>query len=166
MPGCPTSRIRVNMPALMRLFFGRHSWLPLMTGHPFWEATFDQHLGWLLVRGFTVWVNKMLVPLCDIELWHHPWLWSWNFENARAQPEKITCPFRHVTPHLYVPGNKIYMPRACGHPLIPRVDWHGMKRMWVDKMLVPLCDLEIWSFWICSCISGADDLFDLKTKGI
>ena len=46
--------IRVNMPALMRLFFGRHSWLPLMTGHPFWEATFDQHLGWLLVRGFTV----------------------------------------------------------------------------------------------------------------
>ena len=48
--------IRVNMPALMRLFFGRHSWLPLMTGHPFWEATFDQHLGWLLVRGFTVYV--------------------------------------------------------------------------------------------------------------
>ena len=48
--------IRVNMPALMRLFFGRHSWLPLMTGHPFWEATFDQHLGWLLVRGFTVFV--------------------------------------------------------------------------------------------------------------
>ena len=46
--------IRVNMPALMRLFFGQHSWLPLMTGHPFWEATFDQHLGWLLVRGFTV----------------------------------------------------------------------------------------------------------------
>ena len=52
--------IRVNMPALMRLFFGRHSWLPLMTGHPFWEATFDQHLGWLLVRGFTVLVR-----------WHH-----------------------------------------------------------------------------------------------
>ena len=53
--------IRVNMPALMRLFFGRHSWLPLMTGHPFWEATFDQHLGWLLVRGFTVCVSKLTI---------------------------------------------------------------------------------------------------------
>ena len=29
-------------------------WPPLMRGHPFWEATFTQHLGWLLVRGFTV----------------------------------------------------------------------------------------------------------------
>ena len=31
-------------------------WPPLMRGHPFWEATFTQHLGWLLVRGFTVYI--------------------------------------------------------------------------------------------------------------
>ena len=31
-------------------------WPPLMRGHPFWEATFTQHLGWLLVRGFTVFI--------------------------------------------------------------------------------------------------------------
>ena len=40
-------------------------WPPLMRGHPFWEATFTQHLGWLLVRGFTV---------CEFELE----LWSGN----------------------------------------------------------------------------------------
>ena len=33
-------------------------WPPLMRGHPFWEATFTQHLGWLLVRGFTVCKNR------------------------------------------------------------------------------------------------------------
>ena len=33
-------------------------WPPLMRGHPFWEATFTQHLGWLLVRGFTVVQNE------------------------------------------------------------------------------------------------------------
>ena len=35
-------------------------WPPLMRGHPFWEATFTQHLGWLLVRGFTV-LTKMVI---------------------------------------------------------------------------------------------------------
>ena len=74
--------IRVNMPALMRLFFGRHSWLPLMTGHPFWEATFDQHLGWLLVRGFTVlgfWIKQICViwwftARAVNSEWTHMWL--------------------------------------------------------------------------------------------
>ena len=61
--------IRVNMPVLMRLFFGQHSWLPLMTGHPFWEATFDQHLGWLLVRGFTVLKFSQFLQLTISQHW-------------------------------------------------------------------------------------------------
>ena len=31
---------------------------------------------------------------------------------------KITCPVGHVTTKFYVPWDKIYMPRACGHPLM------------------------------------------------
>ena len=25
-----------------------------------------------------------------------------------------------------------------------RIDWHGMKVIWVDRMLSPLCDLDLW----------------------
>ena len=25
-----------------------------------------------------------------------------------------------------------------------RADWHGMKGMWVDRMLHPHCDFELW----------------------
>ena len=31
---------------------------------------------------------------------------------------KITCPLGHVTTKVYVPWDKIYMPRACGHALM------------------------------------------------
>ena len=31
---------------------------------------------------------------------------------------KITCPVGHVTTNVYVPWDKIYMPRACGHTLM------------------------------------------------
>ena len=41
-------------------------WPPLMRGHPFWEATFTQHLGWLLVRGFTVPANKSCLRLHSV----------------------------------------------------------------------------------------------------
>ena len=38
-----------------------------------------------------------------------------------------------------------------------RASWHGTKRMWVDRMLDPHCDLEIWPQpwpWPQSCDSG------------
>ena len=31
---------------------------------------------------------------------------------------KITCPVGHVSTKVYVPWDKIYMPRACGHTLM------------------------------------------------
>ena len=35
---------------------------------------------------------------------------------------KITCPVRHVTTKFYMPWDKIYMPRACGHALMSSPD--------------------------------------------
>ena len=32
--------------------------------------------------------------------------------------KKITCPVGHATTKVYVPWDKIYMPRACGHTLM------------------------------------------------
>ena len=40
---------------------------------------------------------------------------------------KITCPVGHVIRKVCVPWDKIYMPQACGHPLM----WSpGMKYQW------------------------------------
>ena len=36
---------------------------------------------------------------------------------------KITCPVGHVTTKVYVPWDKIYMPRACGHALMSSPEW-------------------------------------------
>ena len=52
-----------------------------------------------------------------------------------------------------------------------RVHWHGMKGMWIDRMLDPLCELELWpwtwifkvKFWI-SCIGGMGGLTDMEWK--
>ena len=40
-------------------------------------------------------------------------------EKISTRPDwKITCPVGHLTTNAYVPWNKIYMRRACGHALI------------------------------------------------
>ena len=55
-------------------------------------------------------------------------------------------------------------------------DWHGIKGMWVDKMLEPCCDFQCpphpwpWPwifkviFWKC-CISGMGGPIDMERKG-
>ena len=57
-----------------------------------------------------------------------------------------------------------------------RADWHGTKGMWVDRMLDPHCDFELWphpwpwplifkvKFWKC-CISGMGGPIDMERKG-
>ena len=56
----------------------------------------------------------MLHILCDLELW----LWRWILK-AKFKKKKLYH------------RNK-------------RVDWHGTKRMWVDRMLDPSCDFKLW----------------------
>ena len=58
-----------------------------------------------------------------------------------------------------------------------RADWHGTKGMWVDRMLHPLCDFQLWpqpwpwpwifkvKFWK-SCISGMGWPFDMEHKDV
>ena len=57
-----------------------------------------------------------------------------------------------------------------------RVDWHGMKRMWVYRMLDPHCDFELWPHpWPWPLIfkdkllksrnSGMRCLLDMEQKG-
>ena len=57
-----------------------------------------------------------------------------------------------------------------------RADWHGTKGMWVDRMLDPHCDFELWphpwtwplifkvKFWKC-CISRMGGPIDMERKG-
>ena len=57
-----------------------------------------------------------------------------------------------------------------------KADWHGTKGMWVDKVLDPHCDFELWPhpwpwplifkvrFWKC-CISRMGGPIDMERKG-
>ena len=69
-----------------------------------------------------MWVNRKSVPLCDFELWSHPWPWPWIFK-------------------VNFKKNMLYLRNFNG-----RVDWHGKKWVSVSKTLNPVCGLEIW-FW-------------------
>ena len=59
---------------------------------------------------------------------------------------------------------------------IGMADWHGTKGMWIDRMLDPHCDFELWphpwpwplifkvKFWKL-CISGMGEPIDMEQKG-
>ena len=58
------------------------------------------------------------------------------------------------------------------YPRNGRVDQHGTKGMWVDRVLYLLCDLELWPWpWIFTvkfkkcCISGMGGPIDMEPKG-
>ena len=61
-----------------------------------------------------IWVDRMLHPLCDFQLWLQPWPWPWIF---------------NVKFSSYL-GNGM-------------ADWHGIKGMGVDRMLDPCCDFQL-----------------------
>ena len=96
-----------------------------------------------------MWVDRMLHPLCNFQLWPQPWPWPWIFKVKFKK--------------------KLYLRNGMA-------DWHGTKGMWVDIMLDPCCDfqrsLHPWpwpwifkvKFWKC-CISGMGWLIDLERKG-
>ena len=65
-----------------------------------------------------MWVDRMLDPNCDFELWPYPWPW-------------LTIDFQ---------GQILKMPYLENG----RADWHGTKGMWVDRMLDSHCDFELW----------------------
>ena len=62
-----------------------------------------------------VWIDRMLDPHCDFELWPHPWPWPIIFKG------------------------KLWKMRYLKNG---RANWHGTRRMWVDTMLDPHCDFQ------------------------
>ena len=68
-------------------------WPPLMRGHPFWEATFTQHLGWLLVRGFTVSVIRISKIISYVPKSETTLIWS--------QKEVLWSALSILFPHFF-----------------------------------------------------------------
>ena len=106
-----------------------------------------------------MWVDRMLDSHCDLERWPHPWPWPWIFKvwnsciSGTGGPinmeqkgyEWIGCHTDYVSlSYDFDLGfwrsnlkKKLYHSNR-------RVDWHGTKRMWVDRMLDPSCDFKFW----------------------
>ena len=159
-----------------------------------------------------MWVDRMLDPHCDFELWPHPWPWPLNFkvkfwkslnsamgcqiDMERKGCESIGCKTHLVTlnydlthdldpwfsrsnfekvitqerdawstwnerdvsrlnvgPMLWLSTLTSPMTWTLNfqrqilkllYPRNGRVDQHGTKGMWVDRVLYLLCDLELW----------------------
>ena len=60
-----------------------------------------------------MWVDRMLLPLCDFQRSPHPWPWPWIFK------------VKFWKSHIW----------GMGWPI-------DMERKWVDKILHPLCDFQ------------------------
>ena len=108
-----------------------------------------------------MWVAWMLDLYCDFQLWPHPWPWPWIF-NVKFWNSCITGmggPIdiernRYELIGCYIP---ILWPSAMTLTLDfqgqilkmlylrnGRADWHGTKRMWVDRILDSHCDFGLW----------------------
>ena len=118
----------------------------------------NERANWHGTKG--IWVHRMLDSHCDLEFWPLPWPWpsifKVNFFNTwipgtggpinmrRKGYEWIGCSTNCVTfsydfDHGFWRSKfkKLYHSNK-------RVDWHGTKRMWVDRMLDPSCDFKLW----------------------
>ena len=147
-----------------------------------------------------MWVNRMLDLCCDFQCPPHPWTWPWIFkvkfwkccisgmggtiDMERKGCESIGCYTHFVTPNfdfkldLGFQGQilkKLYLRNGMAN-------WHGIKGMWVDRMLDPCCDFQLslhswpwpWifkvKFWKKSrsnfekSISGMGWLIDMEKK--
>ena len=143
-----------------------------------------------------MWVDRMLHPLCDFQLWLQPWPWPWIFKvkiwklvcqewNGRFTSNQRDVSRKNVAPILWLSMSMSPMTLTLdfqGQILKmfylrnPRADWHGTKRIWVDRMLNPLCDFQLWPQpwlwpWIFTVkfgktrMSGMGWPIDMESKG-
>ena len=88
---------------------------------------------WHGIKG--MWVDRMLHPCCDFQLFPHPWPWPWIFKVKFWKSLVLWM------------GWPIDMERKVCESIEVRsgmADWHGMKGMWVDRMLDSHCDFKLW----------------------
>ena len=133
------------------------------------EKVFNSVMGCQIDMEWKGWVDRMLDPLCDFELWPHPWPWSlifkvkfWKSHNSgtgclidmeRKGCESTECRTHVMTFNFDLTHDlDLEFQRQILKLLYPRngrVDQHGTKGMWVDRVLYLLCDLELWPWpWI------------------
>ena len=139
-----------------------------------------------------IWVDRMLDPHCDFELWPHPWPWPFIFkvkfwksrnsgmgystdmeqkgcESTECWTHVVTFNF-DLTHHFDLEFSTSNFEIA--YPRNGRADRHGTKGIWVDRVLYLPCDLGLWpwpwifkvKFWKC-CISGMGGPIDMEPKG-
>ena len=148
---------------------------------------------WHGIKG--MWVDIILDPCCDLQCPPHPWPWPWIFkvklwkycisgmggpiDMERKGCESIGC-YTHCDWTFTSPMaltlefqgqilKKSYLRNGMA-------DWHGMKGMWVERIMDPCCGFQLsphswpwpWIFkvkcWKC-CISGIGGPIDMERKG-
>ena len=99
-------------------------------------------------------------PLCDFELWPHPWSWPWIFkvkfrkscisgmgrliEMERKGCESIGCWTNCVTLSYGLDLGFSHIEKKSLYPWSGVAEWPGTKVMWVNRKLNPLCDFQVW----------------------
>ena len=90
--------------------------------------------------------------LCDLDLWPWPFAWtshlSWvtdseNFMMIRWWEHNQKGVTDRQTDGLNQSLSCLVAAKNLDHSN-KRVDWHGIKRMWVDRMLDSSCDFKPW----------------------
>ena len=118
-----------------------------------------------------IWVDMMLDPRCDFELWPHPWPWPSIFKVKvwKSHNSGMGCP-------IDMEWKGCESTECWTHVMTFNFDWHGTKGLWVDMMLDPHCDFELWrhpwprpwifniKFWNC-CIPGMAGPINMERKG-
>ena len=149
-------------------------WLSMSTSPMTWTSDFQGQIlknsylrnwraDWHGTKG--MWVDRMLHPLCDFQLWPKPWPWPWIFkvkfwksrilwmgwpiDMERNGCELIECwthvvTFNvHLTHDLDLGFSRSNFEKVISQELEGRLT--GKKKgMWVDRMLHPLCDFQLW----------------------
>ena len=115
---------------------------------------------WHRTKG--MWVDGMLHPLCDLQLWPQPWPWPWitkvKFWKSRISGkgwpidmQSKRCESIEYCTHVVTFNIPLHMTLTLdfqgqilkkSYLMNGMADWHGIKRMWVDKMLDPYCDFN------------------------
>ena len=138
-----------------------------------------------------MWIDKMLHPLCDFQLWPQSWPWPWIFKvkfwksriSGMGWPidmewkgyESIECWTHVVTFNVHLNHDlDIGFSRSNVSIAIyrkARAHRHRTKAILVDRVLYLLCGLQLWhwpwifevKFWKC-CISGMGWQIDMERK--
>ena len=143
-----------------------------------------------------MWVDRMLDPCCDFQCPPHLWPWPWIFrvklwkcciwgmcgpiDMERKRCKSIGC-YTHFVTFNFVLNHDLDLGFSRSNLKKSYLrnwmaNWHGIKGMWVDRMLDPCCDFQLsphlwpwpWIFkvklWKC-CISGMGGPIDMEQKG-